>query len=478
MADEQPLARRSSVLKSVFVCLFIMSGSLLFGIDSGEIGGFMAMESFLKDFGYYDQATQAYNIAAHIQLALNGMLFTGCILASISAGYIGTKYGRRVGLFCTGLVSIIGVVFQVSSAHLGTLYVGRIFTGAGVGFASNFVPTYNAEVSPTHLRGMMIGLYQTGVNIGQVIGTCINEGTHNMSSRWAYRIPLMTQLFFPIVLCSFVWLFPETPRWLLSTNKHEAAARAVRRLRGKSYPQDQITEDIDEIAKHIEAERLLESSGSLFDIFRGSDLRRTHIACGTVVWQVLSGISFINGYGTYFFTVSGISSPFVISIISQVCQLAGLILMFPSLQYMGRRTILLWGGAGQTVCMFLFAIVGTAAPGSVAAARCLVAFTCLYGFFFTWSWGPVGWIVTSEVASNTLRSKTQGLASAASWLGTLVVSLSVPYLINTDEANLGAKVGFIFGALCLLGFLWAYRYLPETKGRSLEELDELFMNVS
>lgn len=114
--------------------------------------------------------------------------------------------------------------------------------------------------------------------------------------------------------------------------------------------------------------------------------------------------------------------------------------MFPSVHYLGRRTILLWGAAAETVCMFAFAIVGTAAPNSVAAARCLVAFSCLYAFFFTWSWGPVAWIVASEVGSNVMRSRTQALGSAVSWAGTLLIAVVLPYLINPTAANLGAKV--------------------------------------
>lgn len=472
-----------SRVRPLLIGLFVMSGALLFGIDSGELGGFMAMTPFLEDYGTFDAATGTYGIAANTQTALGGLVIVGCVLASFASGYIGSSFGRRIGLFCAGAIAIVGVILQVTSTNIGALYVGRILAGAGIGFASNFVPVYNGEVAPAHLRGVMIGLYQTGVNIGQVIGVCINQGTHAMTNRWAYRIPLLTQLIFPVIICVFVWFVPESPRWLMTQDNSEKAVKSVRRLRGRQYGDANIADEIQDIAAHIQAERLVtQASPSAWDsvtaIFRGTDARRTHIACGCVTWQVLSGISFINVYGTYFFSISGVSNSFVVSIILQICQLAGIIAMFPSVRYIGRRTILLWGAALQAVCMFVFAAVGTADPGSTAAAQCLVAFTCLFGFVFTWSWGPVAWIVTSEVASNTLRSRTQGLATACTWVGTLVIQIVLPYLINTNAANLGAKVGFIFGPLSLLGFVWAYIYLPETKGRSLEELDEMFANVS
>ncbi|OQV03500.1 hypothetical protein CLAIMM_08539 [Cladophialophora immunda] len=415
-----------SKIRTILICCFVMCGSLLFGIDSGELGGFQAMVSFLKDYGYFDEGTDSYNIRTRIQTSLNAVLLVGAIVASISAGPIGTKYGRRVGLIWMGIVAIVGVIFQISVPHVWGLLLGRFFAGAGIGYAS--------------------------------------------------KIPLITQLIFPTILVVFASFFPESPRWLLSVGKVEESARSIRRLRGKTYPEHQIHADVDDIAKHIRLEKELEGSGSFLDAFRGSDRRRTHIACGLLLWQVLSGISFINGYGTYFYSVSGISNAFVVSIISQVCQLAGIIAMFPSVHFLGRRTILLWGAAAETVCMFTFAIVGTVAPNSVAAARCLVAFSCLYAFFFTWSWGPVAWIVASEIGSNVMRSRTQALGSAVSWAGTLLIAVVLPYLINPTAANLGAKVGFIFGVTCLLGFVWALFFLPETKGRSLEQLDELFLN--
>ncbi|RFU27986.1 hypothetical protein B7463_g8353, partial [Scytalidium lignicola] len=460
----------------IFTCLFVMSGALVFGIDIGEIGGFMAMTPFLKDYGYFDEKTQSYNIRASSQEAINLLVLVGAILSSLSAGWIGSRLGRRIGLFLGGFTALIGAVMQCSSTHVAAVYIGRIFLGGGVGYASNFVPVYNAEVSPVQLRGRMIGFYQTGINIGQLVGACIDQGTYAMKTRWAYRVPLLTEMFFPLVIGIGVWLLPETPRWLLTVDRPQKAAESIRRLRGGAYPEEKVQQEIEDIASHIALEREMECSASYQDIFKGTNRRRTHIACGVALWQVLSGPSFINIYGTYFFSISGVKNAFTTNIILQATQLAGIILMFPSLKWLGRRTILLWGGAAQTICMFMVAIVGTADPNSTASSKSLVAFCCLYGFFFTWSWGSVGWVVISEIASTALRSRTQSLATSVGWLGTMLINIILPYLINTDEANLGVKVGFIFGGFCLIGFLWAVFVVPETKGRTLEQLDEMFIN--
>lgn len=125
-----------------------------------------------------------------------------------------------------------------------------------------------------------------------------------------------------------------------------------------------------------------------------------------------------------------------------------------------------------------FAIVGVAAPNSTAAAKCLVAFTCLYIFTYGATWGPVPQVILGEVPSNRLRSKTMALATTVNWMCTLFIICGMPYLISDSYANLGTKVGFIFGGCTILTVFWTIFSLPETKDRTLEQIDEMFLNVS
>ncbi|KAJ5736478.1 uncharacterized protein N7483_001603 [Penicillium malachiteum] len=466
---------RGSVVRVIFTSLAVMMGAFTFGMESGTIAGFQAMESWLKDFGYYDETLQEWNIRTNIQLAVGAMSLVGAVLGSVISGPIGTNLGRRPGLIAIAATAIIGVILQVVHASLALMLIGRLFQGAAIGFASNFVPVYQSEVAPTKYRGILVSLYQLGVNIGGVIGTCINQGTHNMKTRWAYRIPLLASLFFPVILILVTFVLPESPRWLLSVDRIDDARTSLRRLRGDKYPEYQIEQDIKDIAEHIAIEHQLEKSSSYSDLFKGADRRRTMIVCMVLLFQILSGITFVNSYGTYFFEASGIENAFLITIVGALCQLAGLLFLYPSLSLMGRRTILLCGAVAEVVCWFIVAIVAVAAPGAPEAATCLVAFICLFSFFFTWSWGAVGWIVASEMCSNNLRSKAQSLGTVINWTMSLVVAAISPYLVNTSAANLGGKVGFIWGSLTLVGLIWTYFYLPETDRRSLEDLDEIFM---
>lgn len=228
--------------------------------------------------------------------------------------------------------------------------------------------------------------------------------------------------------------------WLISVDRTEDAYKSIKRLRGSKYPEEQVQLDIEELVRNIHIERELQASSSYLDLLKGTDRRRTLIVIFVLLFQILSGITFVNSYGTFFFQVSGVTNVFAVTLISSACQLSGLILFYLTIHYMGRRTILLWGALAEAVCLFAFAILNVAAPQSTAAAKGLVAFTCLFGFFFTWSWGPVAWIVASEVTSTSLRSKTQSLGTTVNWSLSIVVSVVIPYLINPTAANLGGKV--------------------------------------
>lgn len=183
-------------------------------------------------------------------------------------------------------------------------------------------------------------------------------------------------------------------------------------------------------------------------------------------------------YGTFFFSISGITNPFVISVISGVCGIAGSATSFFLIKYIGRRPILIGGAVGQGTCMLIVASVGTAAPSSVVAAKCLSAFVCMFIFAYGATWGAVSQVLLGELPSTKLRSKTVALATMAGWLCDLLIVCGMPYLISPEHVNLGPKVGFIFGGCQVVVLVWTIFFIPETKDRTLEEIDEMFMNVS
>lgn len=140
-------------------------------------------------------------------------------------------------------------------------------------------------------------------------------------------------------------------------------------------------------------------------------------------------------FATYFYSVSGVSNPFTANMIGTACQLAGGACMFPLAYYLGPRKTLLLGVALQTLSMFAFAIAGSVGHGNLASSKCLVAFSCIYGFAFNFSWGPLAWSVTTEIPSSSLRSRTQSISTITSWGFNLVITAWLPYLINSSAKN-------------------------------------------
>jgi SP family sugar:H+ symporter-like MFS transporter len=266
----------------------------------------------LKDFGYYDPTLQAYNMTAGDQTTVGGVTLALTVVACMVSGPIGARYGRRAGLALCAIFSIIGPAVQTGATTFAGMVIGRGISGAGIGFAANFVITYWSEAAPVELRGLIVVMYQGFINVAQFVGSAINEGTHSMTTRWAYRAPLLTEFVAPLILLGALFFIPDTPRecsieiivllfpslmsagWFVSRGRIDEAYIALRRLRGPTHPEEEIDHEIREIAAFEQIQRELEgSSSSFFECFRGTDHRRTRIAIMVLVCQQFTGISFI-----------------------------------------------------------------------------------------------------------------------------------------------------------------------------------------
>ena len=461
---------------SIKCCLWVALLAFLQGLDGAEIGGFTAMNGFLQDYGYYDESIKAWNIRPSIQTLITCLLSLGAAIGSILAGPIGTKFGQKIGLMICATSSITGTAIQTGATTLPGLVVGRIFVGCGIGMATNFILVYQSEISPRRLRGVLLGTFSLTVNLGSFVGTCVNQGTYQMTSRWCYRIPLLTQLVCPIIFLCGAWLLPNSPRFLVSRGRTEEAYEAHRRLFGTSpETAERREQEMKEIIAFVEFEKQTQRSTTFIDCFRGTDLRRTLIAIGLMTSQNFAGRDFLSTYGTYFFKVAGVSQPFLISVITNLVNLLVTLLAFPLVAYVDRRKILLPSIGSFTICLFVFASVGTALPNSVAASKTLVVFMILYSMTFQLSMGVLASTLVSESASTRLRSNAQSVTVFTAWTEAIVWTVVLPYLINPSAANLGAKIGFMYGGFGIFIFLFVFFCLPEYRNRSLEELDEMFM---
>jgi MFS family permease len=311
-----------------------------------------------------------------------------------------------------------------------------------------------------------------------------------------YRIPVAIQFAWAIILVAGMIILPETPRFLIKKDRYEDATKALARLRRVDINHPVIIEELSEIQANHEFELRL-GKATYLEILRGSIGKRLATGCGIQALQQLAGVNFIcmspsikipshtlltNSfpvyYGTTFFQNSGIQNSFVITLITNIINVVS---TFPGLYMVekwGRRPLLMFGAVGMCVSQLIVAIVGTAASSTVAN-KVLIAFVCVYIFFFASSWGPVAWVVTGELFPLKARAKCLSITTATNWLLNWAIAYATPYMVNSGpgNANLQSKVFFIWGGFCFICALFVYTCIYETKGLSLEQVDELYAKV-
>lgn len=266
----------------------------------------------------------------------------------------------------------------------------------------------------------------------------------------------------------------RSPWWLVSKGKEEKALRSLNRLGYKaSTGEDQ--KRLANIKLTLEEVRQETEGVTYLECFRASNLRRTIISIAPLSVQQFTGIVFAASYSTYYTELAGYSTSasFKLQIVQQVLSMIGNVISWYLIDKAGRRNLTIYGTAGITVILWVMG--GLATGGSPGELKGTVAMILLYCFFYNVSIGATSYTILTEVSTARLRAKTIAIGLALQNCFSVMWSFVLPYLFNPDKANLGGKVGFIFGGLCFpcIAFLWWF--LPETKGRTYEELDEMFM---
>jgi sugar porter (SP) family MFS transporter len=335
-------------------------------------------------------------------------------------------------------------------------------------------------MAPKWIRGTLVCAYQFAITIGLLFAAVVNITTQAIDGPKAFRIPLALQFVWAGVLLLGLLLLPETPRYLIKRGDHAAAASSLSRLRRLDITHPALIEELAEIEANHEYELSLGAS-TYRDVFLGSPHlgRRLLTGCGLQMLQQLSGCNFIFYYGTTFFTNIGISSPFVIALITNIVNVASTIPGMILVESIGRRRLLMIGAGGMTICQLVVGTVGSIQAAQMDAHIILIVFVCFYIFFFASSWGPVVWVVTSEIYPLKVRAKAMSLSIASNWILNFAIAYGTPYLVNTGTnlANLQAKIFFLWAFFCVVSLVFVWAMVYETSKISLEQIDELYERV-
>lgn len=466
-----------STTMGILVGVFAAFGGVLFGYDTGTISGIMAMPHVLEVFpedmeGQFSSSERSLIVS---------ILSVGTFFGAVGAPLFSDTIGRRWTLILSTLIVFnIGIILQTVATTIPVLCAGRAIAGLGVGLISAVIPLYQSETTPKWIRGAIISLYQWAITIGLFLAAVVNQATKDRNDSGSYRIPIAIQFLWSLILGIGMIFLPESPRFYVSKFKDDKALESLKTLRKLPIEHPDLVEEYKDIKAAFEYERSVGGSGWL-EVFspKNKQLKRLITGVFLQAFQQLTGVNFIFYYGTTFFQSSGISNSFLISLATNIVNVGMTIPGVVLIELIGRRKLLLGGAAVMSTSQLIIAIVSVASD-SQSANQVMVAFSCIFIAAFAASWGPTCWAVVGEIFPLTTRAKSVALSTASNWLWNWAIAYATPYLVDEGpgNANLGAKVFFIWGGCNFLCGLFTYGMVYETKNMTLEQVDEMYREVN
>jgi MFS transporter, SP family, galactose:H+ symporter len=429
---------------------FAALGGLLFGYDTGVISG--ALIFIQKSFG----------LTVLHQGVVVSVVLVGAALGALVGGKLSDRIGRRMTLLLTSVIFIAGAILCAIASSENMLIVGRGIVGLGIGLSSTTVPVYISEVSPAKARGWQVSLFQLAITVGILVAYLVDYA-FAASEQWRWMLGLAV---IPGAMLGLGMLYmPETPRWLAKTGKMDTARKVLKRIRG--------TENVDGEMKEIETTLAASSShASWFDLLKPGVRAALIIGIGLAFFQQVTGINTVIYYAPNIIHSAGISSVsgaiLATAGIGLVNVLATIVAMW-LIDRVGRRPLLLVGIAGMVVCLGVLGLVFRLPAHSDSLAWLAVITLMAYVAFFAISLGPIFWLLISEIYPLEIRGLAEGTAAGSNWAANFLVSLTFLLLVQAFGPSL---TFWLYAVMGIAAWFFSYYLVPETKGRSLEEIEQ------
>lgn len=309
-------------------------------------------------------------------------------------------------MFLMSCWAICTATILISSRAREQALVGRILNYIYIGMELSVCPVFQAEIVPHQIRGFVVGTYQMSLLIGGIIINSVCRGTSTLDGNKSWQIPLGLFYLVPLCIICGIWFVPESPRWLLLKKRDEKAYESLKRLRGEDAD---IEEELAILKSTIEQHT---EEGTYADLFRGTNLKRTLIACGMNFFIQATGSPFTASYGTIFVKSIGALNPFNFSIAASCGNTIACIIALLIVDRVGRRPLLMFGSVLMLTWLLTMASLGTLENKTLLHKNMIIACLALFQASQSMSWAPLCYIVTTEVCTTSLRDKTQRVASS------------------------------------------------------------------
>ena len=431
----------------ILVSVVAAFGGLLFGFDTAVISGTL---NFIQPYFGLSEAGLGWTVSS---------LLFGCIVGVSIAGKMGDKFGRKKGLMLAAALFFISAVGSATSTSLAIFVAARLIGGLAVGVASILSPMYIAEVAPAQYRGRLVSLNQLAIVTGILVAfftnyLLVDTGENN----WRWMLLVMAA---PAVLLFFsLFVVPESPRWLVAKNEDGKALKVLVKTIGETDARLRL----DEIKQTL----INQDEANYRDLLAPNVRPILWVGVILAVFQQITGINTIMYYAPKIFAQIGQSNDLALlqTIAIGATNLIFTIVAMLFIDRFGRKFLILIGSFGMTIMLAGLSLIYYF---EVVSGVFVLVFILGYIAFFAASLGPALWVVTSEIFPNRLRSKGMSAALVSLWIAATVVAIVFPIML---EALNGATTFMIFASICVVNLWYVWKYVPETKGKTLEELEK------
>jgi MFS transporter, SP family, arabinose:H+ symporter len=448
-------ASKGSLSFVLFATAVTAIGGFLFGYDTAVING---ANTYLKAHMSLTPAQEGMAGASAIM---------GCIPGAMIAGFLADRFGRKRLLYaCAWLYAVSGVLSAIPDT-LGPFLLARFLGGIGIGASSIICPVYIAEIAPPGWRGRMGTLFQLGIVIGIFLTLFINKliqgfGDDLWNTAMGWRWMLGAEAVPAFAFIGLLFAVPESPRWLAVRGREAEARGILERVGGAAHAEKELS-DIRDARGHEE--------GRFAELFSATYRRPLVIAVVLMACSQFCGINAIMYYSSKIFETAGAGKNAAFSS-SVWVGFINLVFTFVAIAFVdkaGRRPLLLIGAAIQTIALALVGWMFHTHVQGIGMLLCVVGFTAA----FAMSVGPIGWLLCSEIFPNKIRGRAMSLAALTVWVSCYIVAQTFP-MLNDNPAIGPAKTFWVYAAVSLFSFVFVLAMVPETKGRTLEQIEAMW----